>query len=98
MPKLSENEAKKVADLIKIKISEAELKQYAAQLEHALDAATQLSDLNTDNAMVLSHPTGLTTAGSDDRVEPSLGKKILQNAEKSGNLVLDYIKITKTGE
>jgi aspartyl/glutamyl-tRNA(Asn/Gln) amidotransferase C subunit len=86
----------KVADLIKVKIAEAELNQFTDKLSHALDPAAQLAELDTSNVDVLSHPTGLTTIGEADEIGQGLtAEQALANAKRNGRLVLDYIKVPK---
>lgn len=95
MSNLTDQDTKRVADLIKINIKESELPKYTAQLEHALDGVSDLAELETKDTPVFSHPTGLTTTGSADEVSTSLGTKLLQNAHKNNSTALDYIKVGK---
>jgi len=84
----------KVADLIKIRIDN--LSEYADKLQHVLDSASVLQELDTTSTDILSHPTGLTTIGEEDRAIPGLTtSEALRNAQENGRVALDYIKVTK---
>jgi aspartyl/glutamyl-tRNA(Asn/Gln) amidotransferase C subunit len=96
MSEITDNITAKVADLIKIKIKPEELPKYTSQLATALDPAAQLSELDTRNTAVLSHPTGLTTTGAEDISQPGLSvNAALENAARSGRAKLNYIVVPK---
>lgn len=93
---ITDQDTSKVADLIKIKIPGSDLAKYTDQLAHALDPAAKLQELNTDSVEVLSHPTGLTTQGAADEVQPGLSTDLaLANAVGTGRAALNYIKVPK---
>lgn len=96
MAGITDKITQKIADLVKIKLRPTEVGSFTDKLQTALDPAKDLAELDADQSEVLSHPTGLTTAGADDEVMPGLDRKLaLQNAADSGRVVLDYVKVPK---
>lgn len=93
---LTDNDTAAVAKLILLGIAQQDLPRYTQQLNKALDPAATMQELETNNVPILSHPTGLTTDGDEDEVQPSLSQQeALKNAEAAGNTVLGYFKVKK---
>lgn len=92
---ITTEETLKTADLIKINIAKKDEESFREALNHALDPAESFKELDTANVEILSHPTGMTTTGSEDIVEPGLSQEeALANATKDRAL-LGYIKVSK---
>lgn len=78
----------KIADLSKLKLSEAEEKEFAGQLNAIFEHFEKLSKVNTENIEPLVTPTQISQRLREDVVVSGLGsEKSLQNApEKQGYL------------
>ena len=82
--KLSIKEVEHIAGLARLKLTEKEKQQYAAQLSDILDYAAKLDELDTDQipptASVLDIPLRLR----EDEARPSLSQEeILRNASET---------------
>lgn len=83
---LSGEDVKKVASLIKIKISEESIENYQSQLNKVLDNLEVFEELDTKDVPITSQVTGLVNVLREDVVEKSLSQEeALKNAHKSEN-------------
>ncbi len=84
---LSEEEVKKVAQLARIELRDAEIQKFQKDLSAVLDYVDELKSVNTDGLEIVSSVTGLENV--DRRDEPVLidyQEQILANApERKGN-------------
>ena len=69
---LSADEVRKVADLARLDISEAELEALARQLSSIVDYINQLQAVNTDGVEPLAHALDLYNIFRSDAPGPSL--------------------------
>ena len=78
---LSAEEVRKVADLARLELSEADVEIMARQLSAIIDYINQLQQVNTDGVEPLAHAVELTDVFRDDVPAPSLTvDKALANA------------------
>ncbi|MCA9383422.1 Asp-tRNA(Asn)/Glu-tRNA(Gln) amidotransferase subunit GatC [Candidatus Dojkabacteria bacterium] len=75
MAKLTKDDIKKVADLIKIHIPEEELDNYLSQLETALDPVNDFEELDTKGVAITSQTIGTKNINRKDEVKPSLSQR-----------------------
>lgn len=75
---LSREEIKKVAELARLELEEAEIKEYQSQLENVLDYIDILQTAETDDQAVLSVAEDELSQGREDRADiwPDDEKKI----------------------
>jgi aspartyl-tRNA(Asn)/glutamyl-tRNA(Gln) amidotransferase subunit C len=72
MAKLSADDVKKIANLIKIKISEEELQHYQDQLNTVLPSVDVLQKLDTSKVKETSQTHGLENVLAEDEAEEGL--------------------------
>lgn len=79
-PEITPSTVTKVADLIKIKLAEADLPKYAEQLNKVLDAVAVLDEIDTNEVEPTSQTHGLENGWrEDEHVEPGLDMKNYKN-------------------
>jgi aspartyl-tRNA(Asn)/glutamyl-tRNA(Gln) amidotransferase subunit C len=100
--KISEREVRYVADLANLKLSEAEIQKFQADLDEILGHMERLNEVDTAGvepmAQVLfaTGETGFNTTWRDDRACPPLGADAaLANAPQAG---AGYFKVPKVIE
>lgn len=71
---LSREDVAKVAQLARIRLSDAELDLFTEQLGQVLEHAADLNALDLDGVIATAHPFGLTNVVRADEVEPSLDR------------------------
>ena len=69
---LSADEIRKVADLARLELSEADLHTMARQLSSILDYVNQLQQVNTEGVEPLAHPLPIHNVFRDDVPAPCL--------------------------
>jgi len=79
--RISKDDVKKIADLARLDLTEAEIEKYQAQLEQILDYVQKLNELDTEN----TEPTYTVHQADhhlrEDKVKPSLPReKVMENA------------------
>lgn len=70
-PNLDEAAVRHVAQLARLKITDAEAALYAVQLSRILEYVAQLAEVNTTDVPPLAHPQDLTNVLRDDVVQAS---------------------------
>lgn len=81
---LTHDDVAKVAWLARLKLSDAELDRFTAQLGQILKYVDILNEIDTANVEAMAHAVELTNVFRDDVVQPSLGvDEALANAPKS---------------
>ena len=91
---LTNDDVKKVAGLIKIKIDDNEVEKYKQQLDTVLDYLEVFDELDTSNTKITSQVTGLTNVLREDKAEESLSnEEALKNAhaKKDGYFVVQRV-------
>jgi aspartyl-tRNA(Asn)/glutamyl-tRNA(Gln) amidotransferase subunit C len=71
---LSADEVRKVADLARLELSDAELDPMARQLSAIIDYINQLQQVNTDGVEPLAHALDVHDVFRDDAPAPSLSE------------------------
>lgn len=85
--KLSLETVKKVSQLARLKLADAELASIQTQLSAVLENFEQISNVNTNGVVPLVTPTEIAQSMRPDAVESFDTEKIMANApEKSGRL------------
>jgi aspartyl-tRNA(Asn)/glutamyl-tRNA(Gln) amidotransferase subunit C len=69
---LSREQVLKVAELSRLKLSEAEVEKFTTQLDAIIEYVEQLGELDVDGVAPLAHPLPLQDVFRDDVVRPSL--------------------------
>lgn len=93
MIKLTTDDIKKVADLIKIAIPEKDLDNFRGQLETSLDPAKDFEELDTSNVKITSQTVGTKNVYRKDEIKPSLSQEdALLNAHSKSS---GYIEVKK---
>ncbi len=72
MPSLSRSEVAHLASLARIKVSDAELDDFAGQLEVILQSVARVAEVAADDIPPTSHAVPLTNVVRPDVVRPSL--------------------------
>lgn len=81
---LTREEVRKVALLGRLKLSDAELEDYASKLGQILGYVEMLSELDTEEVEPLVHAIELSNVFRPDEVQPSLPREqALANAPKT---------------
>ena len=91
---LTPQEVRKIADLARIQLTEAEVEKFQKELSLVLDYVSELSQVDTEGVEPISQVTGLVNARREDKVETSdLRAAILKNfpEEKDGYLKIKSI-------
>lgn len=79
--RLTKDDIKHVADLVKIHLSDAEIDKIRGQLETALDCADTFNKLDTKNVEITSSSVGTENIFREDKPSESLKQKdALSNA------------------
>lgn len=81
MAKITTDDVKKIADLIRIAVTDEEVASYTEHIAKTLGYADKLSELNTDDVSPTTHGTIVTDVMRQDIVEQSISQKeALSNA------------------
>jgi len=72
MPEISEEEARHVAALAKLALSDQEIQRVGRELNRILEYFQQLQQLPTDEVPITSHAIAMENVYRDDEVAPSL--------------------------
>lgn len=88
MSEISRDDVAHLARLARLKLSEGELDEYAAQIDGIVDHVAAIREVDTANVEPLSHPTqnvdGNVSVMREDLVVPSLtAEQALDQAPKS---------------
>lgn len=79
---------RKLADLARLQLTDAETAQFSAQLDHILGYVAQIQAVNTTGVTETSHPLETGTAWRDDEPQPSLTNvEALRNAPDADRTV-----------
>jgi aspartyl-tRNA(Asn)/glutamyl-tRNA(Gln) amidotransferase subunit C len=82
--RLTTDEVRHVAELAKLRLSEAEIEQYAGQLSAILEYAERLQEVDTSSVPPTPYILPLVNVMRDDVTEPSLSnQEALANAPDS---------------
>ncbi len=92
MAKLSQADVKKIANLIKLSMSEEEIQHYQEQLNVVLPSVDVLQQLNTDDTKETSQTHGLENVLAEDEVEPGLD---INEYPNKGNLENNYFVVNR---
>lgn len=88
---LSTDEVRKVAQLARLELAEADLPRMAEQLNRILGYVDQLDEVNTDGVEPLAHPLPVSNVFREDEPAPSLSPaEALRNAP---NRAGDYFAV-----
>ncbi len=80
---LSRQEVEKVALLARLKLTDAELEKFTAQLNQIVGYVEQLQELDTEEIEPMAHPLPINNVFHADSVTDSIGvDKALANAPK----------------
>ena len=81
---LTREEVEKVAVLARLKLSDAELDMFTAQLGKVLEYVAILNEVNTDDVEPMAHAVEMKNVFRDDLPTPSLSREqALANAPKT---------------
>lgn len=81
--KLSLEEARHVALLARLGVTEEDIEKFRSQLSHILENFEVLKEVNTDNIEPTSHCIPIHSVMRDDEVRPSLPQEdVLANAPR----------------
>ncbi len=72
MTRLSADEVRHVAELVKLELTEEEIELFAGQLSAVLDYAAQIQEVDTSQVSPTATVLPLRSVMRDDEVEPSL--------------------------
>jgi aspartyl-tRNA(Asn)/glutamyl-tRNA(Gln) amidotransferase subunit C len=82
--KIDKSQVKKVAKLARLELSEAEIEEFAGQLNAIIDYVERMNKLNTEGVEPMAHCLPVSNVFRDDVIKESLGtKKTLANAPQS---------------
>ncbi|MGA2324375.1 MAG: Asp-tRNA(Asn)/Glu-tRNA(Gln) amidotransferase subunit GatC [Sedimentisphaerales bacterium] len=82
--KIDKSQVKKVAKLARLELSEAEIEEFAGQLNAIIDYVERMNKLNTDGVEPMAHCLPVSNVFRDDIIKESLGtEKTLANAPQS---------------
>ena len=82
--KIDKSQVKKVAKLARLDLSEAEIEEFAGQLNAIIDYVERMNTLNTDGVEPLAHCLPIHNVFRADQTRESLGtEKTLANAPES---------------
>jgi len=91
--KIDKTQAKKVAKLSRLDLSENEIEEFSAQLNAILEYVEKMNELNTDDVQPLAHCLPVSNCFREDIVKESLGtEKTLSNAPQTDN---EFFKVPK---
>ncbi len=100
--KIDKSQVKKVAKLARLELSEAEIEEFAGQLNAIIDYVERMNKLNTEGVEPMAHCLPVSNVFRDDIIKESLGTektlanapqqdgRIFQGAEDSGRTVTIY--------
>ena len=81
--KLDKELIQHIADLARLKLTDAEIKKFLPQLKEILDAFSKLDKVNTSNTLPSFQPVELKNMLREDKVKPCLSQeKALSNAKE----------------
>jgi aspartyl-tRNA(Asn)/glutamyl-tRNA(Gln) amidotransferase subunit C len=91
--KIDKSQVKKVAKLARLELNEAEIEEFAGQLNAIIDYVERMNTLNTDGVEPLAHCLPVSNVFREDIIKESLGtEKTLANApEQDGQ----FFKVPK---
>ncbi|MCC7304355.1 aspartyl/glutamyl-tRNA amidotransferase subunit C [bacterium] len=89
---VTDQDTKKIAELIRIHIEDDKIGDYTSQLNTALDATEVLKELNTENITETSQTHGLTNILAED--VPQQGLEITEYPNRA-NLDKSYFVVEK---
>lgn len=92
MAKLSQEDVKKIANLIKLSMSEAEIQHYQEQLNIVLPSVDVLQQLNTEDTKETSQTHGLENVLAEDKAEEGLD---ISNYPNKDNLEDNYFVVNR---
>jgi aspartyl-tRNA(Asn)/glutamyl-tRNA(Gln) amidotransferase subunit C len=82
--KIDKSQVKKVAKLARLELSEAEIEEFAGQLNAIIDYVERMNKLNTEGVEPMAHCLPVNNVFRDDVIKESLGtEKTLVNAPQS---------------
>ena len=82
--KIDKSQVKKVAKLARLDLSEAEIEEFAGQLNAIIDYVERMNTLNTEGVEPMAHCLPVSNVFRDDIIKESLGtEKTLANAPQS---------------
>jgi len=91
--KIDQAQARKVAKLSRLELTEAEIEEFTGQLSAILDYVEKMNDLDTTNVEPLAHCLPISNVLRQDRAKESLGtEKTLANAPQRDG---DFFKVPK---
>lgn len=81
--KIDKELIKHIADLARLKLTDAEIKKFLPQLKEILNAFSGLDEVNTDNTKASFQPVELKNMMREDKVKTCLSQeKALSNAKE----------------
>ena len=91
--KIDEPQARKVARLSRLDLTEAEVEEFTGQLSAILDYVEKMNELDTDNVEPLAHCLPVSNVFRADSVKESLGtERTLANAPQRDG---EFFKVPK---
>ena len=79
--KINQSQVRKVANLSRLAITEAEINEFSGQLAAILEYVEKMNELNTDDVQPLAHCLPVRNCFREDNTKESLGtEKTLYNA------------------
>ncbi|MGD1043069.1 MAG: Asp-tRNA(Asn)/Glu-tRNA(Gln) amidotransferase subunit GatC [Sedimentisphaerales bacterium] len=82
--KIDKSQVKKVAKLARLELSEAEIEEFAGQLNAIIDYVERMNKLNTEGVEPMAHCLPVSNVFRNDIIKESLGtEKTLANAPQS---------------
>ena len=82
--KIDKSQVKKVAKLARLDLSEAEIEEFAGQLNAIIDYVERMNTLNTEGVEPMAHCLPVSNVFRGDIIKESLGtEKTLANAPQS---------------
>ncbi len=82
--KIDKSQVKKVAKLARLELSEAEIEEFAGQLNAIIDYVERMNKLNTEGVEPMAHCLPVSNVFRDDVIKESLGtEKTLAMAPQS---------------
>jgi len=91
--KINQAQARKVARLSRLDLTEAEVEEFTGQLSAILDYVEKMNELDTTNVEPLAHCLPVSNVFREDCVEESLGtEKTLANAPQRDG---EFFKVPK---
>lgn len=72
MSEISRAEVEHLAKLSRLALSDAELSQFAGQIDKIVDAVSAVGKVDTDGIEPMSHPHSLKAAMREDKIVPTL--------------------------